>query len=61
MQRWLKEPLFHFLIIGAGLFFIFNVFNKSADQADRHIVVSQAEINRLASFWEKRWFRRWQG
>jgi len=28
MKKWLKEPLLHFLIIGALIFIVFSVINK---------------------------------
>ena len=56
-MRWLKEPLFHFLLIGVGLFVLFyQVSDEPADRADR-IVVAADEIERMAALWSRRWQR----
>ncbi len=56
-MRWLKEPLFHFLLIGAGLFVLFyQVGDNTAGRADR-IVVTADDIDRMAALWSRRWQR----
>jgi len=45
LKKWLREPLLHFLFIGAVLFGI-------SDQSKR-IVFTSADINRLVLLWEK--------
>jgi PPIC-type PPIASE domain len=55
LKKTLREPLVHFLMIGAGLFLLFHFSNKSAgDQTDR-IVVTPAQVRQL----ETRFFRTW--
>ncbi len=55
--RWLREPLLHFLALGAGLFLLFSLTGKGAgDQADQ-IVVSAGQIERLVAIWQKTWQR----
>jgi hypothetical protein len=54
----IREPLVHFLLIGAA---IFGFYSLGADQevtarGDR-IVVSRGDVERLSSRWEKRWQR----
>jgi hypothetical protein len=46
-KKWLREPLLHFLLIGAALFILYGLQN---DQ-------SEADIDRLLSLWEKKWQR----
>jgi len=58
MKKWLKEPLLHFLIIGALIFVLFSVVNKEEDiVSGNKIVVSAADIERLSNNWSKRWNR----
>ncbi len=56
MNKLLKDPLFHFLLIGAALFLIFNVFNKSEDQ-ENTIVISAADIAALQANFSRTWQR----
>jgi peptidyl-prolyl cis-trans isomerase C len=57
MIRWLKDPLFHFLLIGAGLFILYGW--QADDDATRpdQIVFSEAKIDRLINLWERKWQR----
>jgi peptidyl-prolyl cis-trans isomerase C len=51
----LREPLVHFLIVGA---FIFALFPGGAtDPAGRQIIVGEAQVARLAAQWEQTWRR----
>ncbi len=59
MTRILKEPLLHFLLIGAGLFVIFGLV-KSDDEvrgSGDTIVVSPSRIEQLAKNFAKTWQR----
>ncbi|MDH3772379.1 MAG: peptidyl-prolyl cis-trans isomerase, partial [Nitrospirota bacterium] len=56
-MRILKEPLLHFLLIGAGLFVLFaRVGDPGPERADR-IVVSAGDITQMATLWSRRWQR----
>jgi hypothetical protein len=58
MKQWRKEPLLHFLVIGAMIFVFFSIANKEeAAVSGNKIVVSNAEIERLGYNWSKRWNR----
>ena len=58
MKKWHKEPLLHFLIIGAVIFIVFSVANKDEiTVSGNKIVVSTAEIQRLSDNWSKKWNR----
>ena len=49
----LREPLLHFLLIGAALFFVYDLLNE--DRVDNNrIVISEAKINHLATLWKKK-------
>jgi len=57
LKKWLREPLLHFLLIGAALFIVYGMQNNQpVDGVDR-IVISSAEIDRLVTRWEKQWQR----
>ncbi len=58
MKKWHKEPLLHFLIIGAVIFVLFSIVNKEEDTVSNNkIVVTAAEIERLSDNWSKKWNR----
>jgi hypothetical protein len=58
LKKWYKEPLFHFLIIGAMIFILFSIVNKEEDTgAGNKIVVTAAEIQRFSDNWSKKWNR----
>jgi hypothetical protein len=54
----LREPLIHFLLIGAAIFGLYGT-GRDGDvsaSSDR-IVVARADVDRLSGLWEKRWQR----
>ncbi|VAW64656.1 hypothetical protein MNBD_GAMMA09-993 [hydrothermal vent metagenome] len=53
LGTFLREPLLHFLLIGALLFFIYDVQNENIVDNNR-IVISEAQINHLITLWEKK-------
>jgi hypothetical protein len=55
--RLLREPLLHFLLLGGLLFAIFGRGGSAAGEADRQIVVSDADIDRLAAAFSRTWHR----
>ncbi len=58
MKKWHKEPLLHFVIIGAVIFVVFSIVNKEEAAVNGNkIVVSSAEIERLSDNWSKKWNR----
>ncbi len=58
MKKLFKEPLLHFLIIGALIFVVFSVVNKEEISLDsKKIVVSAGDIERLSANWSKKWNR----
>ena len=56
MTRWLKEPLFHFLLIGTGLFMLYGWQADDTVRPDQ-IVFTEAKIDRLINLWERKWQR----
>ncbi len=58
MKKLHKEPLLHFLIIGALIFTLFSIVNKEEDiVSGNKIIVLTADIQRLSSSWAKKWNR----
>ena len=57
LKKLIKEPLLHFLLIGAALFFLFyQVADPNVDRPDR-VVVTQADVERLKDQWQRQWRR----
>lgn len=55
MKKWCKEPLLHFLVIGAVIFVVFSIANKEeAAVSGNKILVSSAEIARLSDNWSRK-------
>lgn len=58
MIKIFKEPLLHFLLIGAGLFWLYAVVNpEAANEGDKQIVVTSGRIEQLLRIFEKTWQR----
>jgi hypothetical protein len=57
MDRWLKEPLLHFLLIGAGLFVLFFQIADPESLADNRIRIGAADIERMTVLFERKWQR----
>jgi len=57
LKKWLREPLLHFLLIGAALFLLYGIQNDGLVDDGNRIVINQADFNRLSALWEKKWQR----
>lgn len=58
MRKLLREPLLHFLFIGAALFVIFDLVNeRMTGNADTQIIVSAGRIEQLENIFTKTWQR----
>ena len=54
MKQLLREPLLHFLLIGAGLFLLYESSNKAEEEpGDDQIVVTAGRIQQLVTVFEK--------
>jgi peptidyl-prolyl cis-trans isomerase C len=53
MKRWIREPLLHFLLIGAALFAIYHWRNPSAPKADssHRIELTSDDLHQLEVSW----------
>jgi peptidyl-prolyl cis-trans isomerase C len=56
--KLLREPIVHFLVIGAVIFGLYEVRNnKAAPEPDNRITVTAGDVERLSAAWAKRWQR----
>ena len=55
--KLLREPLFHFLILGAGLFVLYAAVNGSGGTQIDRIVVDETQVQRLAEQFQRTWMR----
>lgn len=52
-SRFLKEPLLHFFLLGAGIFLLSAYFSDSDQLAADEIVVTTGQLERLVESWKK--------
>ena len=56
MTKLFKEPLFHFLLIGGGLFFLYSFLNPSAEQLDNNVIrIEESDVTRLIKAYQQNW------
>jgi len=56
--KLLREPLVHFMFIGAFIYLLYGVFAESIPEADdKTIVVTAGEVEWMQTTWQKRWNR----
>jgi hypothetical protein len=56
--KFLREPLVHFLFIGAAIYLAYGLFAEPAPEQDaKTIVVTTGEIEWMQTTWQKRWNR----
>lgn len=56
-MRLLREPLFHFLVLGAGLFVLFGLVGNPDKAPADEIVVTSGQIEWLVEGWTRTWQR----
>jgi hypothetical protein len=57
MLRLLREPLAHFLILGAVLFLVFDLTGETDQPGERQIVVTAGQVEQLAGQFSRTWLR----
>ncbi len=57
ITHFLKEPLVHFFVLGAGIFLLATLVSESDENRPDQIVVSVGQIDRLAETWQRTWQR----
>jgi len=57
MKNLFREPLLHFLLLGAGLFLLFYIPGGQREENPDEIVVTAGKIENLVESFRKRWLR----
>ena len=57
MSRFWREPLVHFLLIGAGLFLAFGFTRDASEDAPNRILVNASQIQQLSAQFARTWLR----
>lgn len=58
VRRWLREPMLHFVLLGASLFALYSFTGDNEDGMENsQIVVSQGKIEHLATLFGRTWQR----
>ena len=59
LQRWLREPLLHFLLIGLVLFAVYHTLHPNSGQGDRlgRIELTADDLRQLELAWAAKWQR----
>ena len=57
IYKVLREPLLHFLILGAGIFLVYFVVNDRASVPSERIVIDENQALRLAEQFQRTWMR----
>jgi len=56
--KWLREPLLHFLFIGAAIYVLYGAVAEPVPvETNKIIVVSAGEVEWMRTSWQKRWNR----
>lgn len=56
--RLIREPLVHFLVIGASIFLLYGIMGQqNVEEQERAITITAGEIAWLTDSWQKRWNR----
>lgn len=56
MKKLLKEPLFHFLLLGGLIFALYGLVNRNTDD-DNTILIDDFDMNNIIASWEMQWKR----
>jgi peptidyl-prolyl cis-trans isomerase C len=57
-RRWLREPLLHFLLLGAALFAVYAYLQPGGTtESSKQIVLSLDELGQLDQYFESQWHR----
>ena len=57
IQKYLKEPLLHFLVLGGLIFYAYSSINDGFEAEDKKIIIPQTQINQLTNIWKKKFLR----
>lgn len=57
LLRYLRDPLFHFLVLGTVLFILYSVVNGPARMSADRIVIDENQAMRLSEQFQRTWMR----
>jgi hypothetical protein len=57
IKRLWREPLVHFLLIGAALFLFYGLTREQGSEAPNRIVVNSGQVEQLAANFKRTWMR----
>jgi hypothetical protein len=57
MRKLLREPLIHFLMLGAVLFAVFDLTGDTDQSGEQRIVVTPGQVEQLAAQFSRTWLR----
>jgi len=59
LKRWLREPLLHFVVIGAALFGVYAYAHRGRGgiEPSREIVLSVEDVQQMDTYFESQWHR----
>jgi hypothetical protein len=57
LRRWLREPLLHFLILGALLFLLFHFVKSRSETKQNEITVTAGTVRTISEGFERVWQR----
>lgn len=56
MQKFLNDPLIHFLMIGCGLFLLYGFLNPSEEQVENNVIqIDDSDVERLKKAYQQNW------
>ena len=55
MQKILQEPLFHFILIGIGIFLLYEWTDAGDRGEEKRILITTGDVDRLVRAYEKNW------
>ena len=56
-MKLLREPLFQFLLLGAGIFLVYSVVKGPAEVKPNRVVIEETRVLRLAEQFQRTWMR----
>ena len=57
MRRLIREPLLHFLLLGAAIFIVHRLVSGGADEEPERIVVTRGDIQSMVTGLSRTWQR----
>jgi hypothetical protein len=57
LRRLIREPLVHFLVLGASLFLLYGYVEGTGPEPPDRVVIGEGEVTRLAQQFQRTWMR----